>query len=238
MSNSFDTSFDVRTDAKGRDPDTYSPTLRDYHQRLWSKRLPGGQMFDLDASEAGRYLSHRSSLGEFVLTSDSVIPTFTTWKRLAHIIDPIPKPEVERFRALAYTVGGMMVFPGHTVDGKQTINAARGRHPRISDRMDLTLESIRRFYSGSTSPLEETLDRYSEYFALFRDFRGYTDFFLLQDLVTPDYAAVRFLMPFEGFSSPSRPDSAESYAKYRALTVDFINARNDRMARYIENAGV
>ncbi|WP_425463848.1 DUF6994 family protein [Nocardioides aurantiacus] len=39
---SIDTAFDVRTDAGGRDPDSYSPTLRDYHQILWTKPLPRG----------------------------------------------------------------------------------------------------------------------------------------------------------------------------------------------------
>ena len=36
----IDTTFDLRTDAAGKDPDTYSPTLRRYHQLLWSKPLP------------------------------------------------------------------------------------------------------------------------------------------------------------------------------------------------------
>jgi hypothetical protein len=45
-----------------------------------------------------------------------------------------------------YTMGGMMVFPGNRVDGKLTLNAARGLKRKISDRMDLTLECIRRYY--------------------------------------------------------------------------------------------
>ena len=40
----IDTTFDVRTDAGGRDPDRYSATLRRYHRLLWSKPLPGGAM--------------------------------------------------------------------------------------------------------------------------------------------------------------------------------------------------
>ena len=38
----IDTSFDVRTDSRGKDPDTWSPTLCRYHQLLWSKPLPSG----------------------------------------------------------------------------------------------------------------------------------------------------------------------------------------------------
>ncbi len=36
----IDTTIDVRTDAQGKDPDQSSPTLRRYHQLLWSKPLP------------------------------------------------------------------------------------------------------------------------------------------------------------------------------------------------------
>lgn len=43
----IDTSFDFRTDESGKDPDAYSPTLRQYHKLLWSKALPGGRLFNL-----------------------------------------------------------------------------------------------------------------------------------------------------------------------------------------------
>jgi hypothetical protein len=75
-------------------------------------------------------------------------------------------------------MGGMMVFPGNQVDRKPTINVARGFHPRISDRMDLTLECVRRYYGQEPSPLAVTLGRYAGFFALFEDFQGYVDFFL------------------------------------------------------------
>ena len=45
----IDTRFDTRSDAGGRDPDSHSKTLRRYHQLLWSKPLPSGALFDLDA---------------------------------------------------------------------------------------------------------------------------------------------------------------------------------------------
>lgn len=69
----IDTAFDFRSDARGRDPDTHSPTLRDYHRLLWSKSLPGGAAFNLSDASPGAYLHHRSDLGEFFLSSDSVI---------------------------------------------------------------------------------------------------------------------------------------------------------------------
>lgn len=90
------------------------------------------------------------------------------------------------------------------VDGKMTINAARGCHPRIKDRFDLTVECIRRQYLGEPSPLSDTLVRYADFFGLFEDFARYVGFFHLQDLVNEDASTIKFFMPFADFTaSPS-----------------------------------
>ena len=68
-----------------------------------------------------------------------------------------PRNELEEFIRIGYTIGGMMSFPGNRVDGQMTINAARGFHPRIKDRFDLTVECIRRHYGGADSPLARSL---------------------------------------------------------------------------------
>src|SRR5215218_5024073 len=71
----IDVTFDFRDDSAGGDPDTDSPTLRRYHQLLWSKPLPNGVHFVLDATTPYAYLHQRSALGESYLASDSVIAT-------------------------------------------------------------------------------------------------------------------------------------------------------------------
>ena len=226
----IDTSFDFRTDAFGRDPDASSATLRRYHQLLWSKPLPGGAMFDLDNTTPGAYLHHRSDLGEFLLASDSVIPTFTRWITLKPITTQLPEEANEAFRTIGYTIGGMMIWPGNRVDGMMTINGARGFYRRIADRMDLTLECVRRHYLGQSSPLGPVLARYSEFFALFENFSGYVEFFLLQDLVTDDdRTAVKFFLPFDDFSSPSVPRDVATYQEYRHRSIEFVQARNRRI---------
>ena len=222
----IDTSFDFRTDAFGKDPDAYSRTLRKYHKLLWSKALPRGYVFDLSDSIRGAYLHHRSELGEFVLSSDSVIPSFTRWAKMKHITQLFPEEENEAFRAIGYTIGGMMIFPGNRIDGKHTLNCARGLSRKIADRMDLTLECIRRHYLGQPSPLGDTLVRYRDFFALFDDFKGYVEFFLLQDLVTVDVAAVKFFLPFDDFTTASVPWDRDSYTEYRRLSIEFVEARN------------
>jgi hypothetical protein len=137
--------------------------------------------------------------------------------------------ELEDFVRISYTIGGMMVFPANQIDRKITINGARGFHPRIKDRFDLTVECIRRHYRNEPSPLRDTLRRYSSFFDLFRNFSGYVEFFLLQDLVTEDCSAVRFFLPFDGFDRSPLPESLDRYREYKEHAIDFIQARNRRI---------
>ena len=128
MTAAIDITFDFRSDTpKGRDPDSFSPRLRRYHKLLWNKPLPGGARFDLSDARGGCYLHHRSELGEFFLASDTVIPSF---RKVPRIKTLIPDGEIEAFNTIGYTIGGMMLFPANKVDGKMTINGARGCHPR------------------------------------------------------------------------------------------------------------
>lgn len=224
----LDTTFDVRSDAGGKDPDQHSATLRRYHRLLWSKPLPSGAAFDLDDSTPGVYLHHKSALGEFFLGSDSAVPSFTRWKSMATLMSVFPENEHEAFRTAVYTIGGTIVFPSNGIDGKATLNGARGFNRRIADRMDLTLECIRRHYRGEDHPLAEAVERYADFFTLFGDFRGFVNHFLLQDLV--DDEQVRFFMPFDEFQSSSVPDNAKAYREYRRLSTEWIHARNRRIA--------
>lgn len=231
--NQLDVTFDFRADTpEGKDPDSHSPTLRRFHRLLWSKSLPNGKRFDLVDATPRVYLHHKSDLGEFCLASDAVVPSFTREYKIRHVLEEISKKELDRFNAIGYTIGGMMLWPGDRIDGKMTINQARGLHPRIKDRFDLTVECVLRHYSGRASPLSEALERYSEFFGLFMDFRGFVEFFLLQDIVASDFASVRFLTPFDDFQSSPVPQSAEEYASYMAQAIGFIEARNRRIERY------
>ena len=232
----IDITFDFRSDTPpGLDPDSHSPRLRRYHQLLWSKPLPSGATFELDVATPP-YLHHCSELGEFWLTSDTVIPFWTRWIRMAHIIDQIPEAEREAFNRLGEVIGGMMVFPGNPVDGKWTINQARGCNSMIDDRFDLTVESIRRHYLGEPGPLSDTLARYADFFALFGDFAGYVNFFLLQDLVDEATSRVRFFTPFDDFTGPPRPATLDAYLSYRQHAADFLESRNRRITAYVSAA--
>nr|WP_241979439.1 hypothetical protein [Cryobacterium suzukii] len=220
----------MRSDAGGRDPDQHSPTLRRYHQLLWSRQLPGGALFTLDISTEGSYLHHSSGVGEFFLASDTIIHTFASWIRMADIMAQVEDVDRAAFHRIGRTIGGTIIFPGNRIEGKPTINGARGMHPRICDRFDLTLECIRRHYHGELSPLDETLARYADFFSLYRDFAGYVQFFLLQDLVSPDSSTVEFFTTFDDFSTPALPGNFKAYEQYRSNSVAFVSARNARIA--------
>lgn len=230
MRTDIDITFDFRMDTPvGKDPDQFSKTLRRYHKLLWSKPLPTGDLFELHDTTPGVYLHHRSQLGEFWLSSDAVIPTF---KWAPHVKTTISLAELDAFIAIGYTIGGMMIFPGNRIDGKWTINQARGCTKQIRDRFDLTLECIRRHYLGQASPLGEVLMRYVDFFKLFVDFRGYVEFFLLQDLVNDDFTAVRIARPFNSFSGSPIPASVQEYDEYKRASIAFIEARNQLIFAY------
>lgn len=220
----IDITYDFRTDSHGKDPDTHSATLRKYHQILWSKELPNGRELVLDDN-----LRNVSNVGNFEFSSDSIIHTFSKWKRMSKIISEIPSKSIEDFVGLAYTIGGMTIFPSSKVDGRKTINGERGLNHKINDRIDLTLECIRRYYLDEESPMTECLNAYSDFFSLFCDFKGYVNFFFFQDLVTEDYKEIKFLYPFENFKCNSLPKTKEEYEKYKNNTMLFINKRNNRI---------
>ena len=227
-----DINFNFYSDTpNGKDPDSYSNTLKQYHQFLWSKPLPNGSTFKLDINKP-KVLHHKSNLGEFVLSSDSIAHDYSKWKSIASIIKKIPKQEVEKFFNLGCTIGGYIIFPSNRIDNKMTINGSRGINKKIKDRFDLTLECIRRFYLSETSPLGETLNRYKTFFKLFNNFKGYVDFFLLQDLVVKDYSNINFFLPFNDFKDSPVPTDIEKYKFYRKNMTEFIYNRSKRIKNY------
>ncbi len=227
----FDPRFDFRSDAGGGDPDAKSPSLRRYHQLLWSKPLPSGIPFILEYD--GVYLKHGSEVGSFLLSSDAALPTWSFWRRMKPLIDMIPEPDVRDFVTTSYQMGGMMLFPRNPINGMRTINVERGMNARISDRLDLTVECIRLHYLGQhdpiLNPLGETLLRYSDFFELFDDFNGFVEFFLLEDILSDNRQSVNMFLPHDHFQSPSRPKNIQEYEAYRRRATNFVQARNHRM---------
>lgn len=229
----IDTNFNFYSDSNGGDPDSTSPTLRNYHKILWSKPLPNGYRLELRDNKNGTYLYHKSELGEFFLGSDAITHSYKNHQRKKWLTEQIPT-EVNELFDIGSTIGAYIIFPNNRIDGKHTINQARGVNSFIDDRFDLTLECIRLFYSGEMSPIYDTLLRYRVFFDLFDDFMGYIHFFFLDDLITEN-TQIKFYLPFDDFKThPSFVDVSQ-YRLYKERVVGFIKSRNERIENYIEN---
>ena len=226
----IDTTFNFYSDSNGGDPDRDSPTLRKYHKILWSKPLPNGKHLELRDDKKGAYLYHNSELGEFFLGSDAITHSYKNHTRKKWLTDQIPNEVNELFDA-GSTIGAYIIFPKNRIDGKPTINQARGMIGLIDDRFDLTLECIRRFYLQEKSPLYDTLLRYKGFFDLFDDFLGYIHFFLLDDLITEN-KMIDFFLPFDGFRTRPIFTDVNQYLLYKNRVIRFINSRNKRIENY------
>lgn len=226
--NEIDVTFDVRTDSRGKDPDWASETMKVYHQLLWSKPLPNGQTLQLE-SGGGCYLKGNGVL----FGSDSIAATFRNGRNrhLDEFKAAIPNyVEYERQNlSKLYTIGGSIIFP----QTPWSMNRARGCHPRICDRWDLTLECIRRFYEGESSPLEKSILESKIFFEWFVDFKGYVDFFLLQDCVDEAYN-VKSWMDSPLFESYPIPQDIETYQNWVNTQLNFVERRNWRIKEYCQ----
>jgi hypothetical protein len=226
----IDITFNVYTDANGGDPDSTSPTLRSYHKMLWSKKLPNGENFELTDKKSEVYLYHSSGLGEYFLGSDAITHSYRNHKRKTWLTQRI-QDEVQELFDAGSTIGAYTLFPNNRVDKQHTINQARGVNSLIDDRFDLTLECIRLFYAVQQSPLFDTLKRYKNFFDLFGNFKGYIEFFLLNDLVDEN-ENVKFYLPFNNFTKRPTFQYVEEYLIYKKGVMDFIKARNKRIDDY------
>lgn len=245
----------ARTGYFRKDPDGYSRNLQGWHQLLWNRRLPDGSGLELTVE--GRGLLERTSA--LYLSSDAAVPAWERWSEVQalesateRLLQAQGRGTIHDLGWRLYDMGCFVLYPGVRIDKQWTINQAKGCLRRIADRLDLTLECIRRYYdllsapSSSvmrencqvSSPLGEVLHRYRTFFELFGSFAGYVDFWKLEDLVIagPDGLQVRFLMPrdesgtYDFERESALPQTAEEYCDYLVAADDFVEARNQRLA--------
>ena len=231
----IDIEFDFRQEVGGKDPDTYSPTLKQYHQILWNKFLPNGKLLQISSIKS-KYLVGICEDISIDLSSDSIINSLS--KRLNNNsktsqIHMECCTEIEKVKKNGSTIGGFLLFPRRKIDGKLTINAARGFNNKIIDRFDLSLECIRLYFLGLESPLKNDLERYSAFFGLFNNFKGYVQFFLLDDLVNDSYTEVKFFTSFsQVFSNSPLPNDKTEYLTYVENSLRFVRSRNERIKQW------
>lgn len=246
MTQPFDIDFDFTRDSRNywkdfwrdevlgggkADPDSASQTLRRYHQMLWSKPLPNGEMMELEDGGKAFYLRWK----DMYFGSDSFIVSHRYYRNrelLAKVKESIPdyREFIESFIRKADTIGGFILFP----QMKSSINQRKGCHTRICDRWDLTLECIRRYYNGEDSPLRACLEKNKAYFDLFVDFKGFVDFFFLQDCVDESYEHVTMWLDTELFETNPIAKDVKSYIQWIERELEFVQKRNRRIAEYAQ----
>ncbi|MBQ6351593.1 MAG: hypothetical protein IJI42_11815 [Methanobrevibacter sp.] len=208
------------------DPDSKSFTLQQYNMILWSKRLPNGEYMNLLLGNDGELLWKGNRY-----SSDSIIVSFK-YRDYKYMMDkvmatlPDYKTFFEDYSRKAYTIGGEVIFPKR----RMGMNQSRGFNRQIRDRFDLTLECIRRYYLGLENPLQTVMEHDKEFFDMFGDFKGYVDFFYLQDIVNEDYSDIHFFKEFTEFDGNVFPESPEEYLAFINKELEFVEKRNARIA--------
>lgn len=232
IGNPFDKSKMDKAKSKS-DPDANSRTLRELHKILWSKELPNGEQLDLVACS---YNGLKWEKENITFSSDSIGTGFI-WSQYAEKLQEFYKikgdqflKDIHEFTLYCYTIGVFIIFPRY--DMNKSINVQRGRNALVKDRFDITLECIRKFYlqDKTDNPLYEVFDDNKSFFALFTDFKGYVDFFFLQDMINDDYTKVK---PFLSFKNGPLPRTADEYDEYRKNSIEFIKKRNERIKKYL-----
>jgi len=136
---------------------------------------------------------------------------------------------ITNFIKARYSPGNMIFWVRHP----NSINQRRV-NPAVKDRIDLTLESLRRWY-GNDAGYVNLKDRFGEdkeYFKIFKDFKCFVKHFLLEpfiscdgviDLANSDVSRKR-VEPVRDESFGKFPENYELYLK-NAISV--IHSRNE-----------
>lgn len=218
--------YEVDNLSPADDPDRYSKTLRLYHRKLWSRKTPSGIMIELDEKlfwNGKRY------------GSDQIAHQYKTRKECSQYWRQLDLQLRNEAKLLDSQICQFTVFPGYRVDGKPTINQARGIKRLVNDRIDLTLECIKRYYEGNkNNPLVDDLERYIDFFAIFVNFEGYCKFFMFDDLID-ETGNVIFLHQFNNFASKPVFNSYDDYRRFIVNQNLFLKARKSRIKKYFDS---
>ena len=243
----FDIAFDYLLDTTppGTDADSNSPRLKADHQLLWKKELCEGQLFKLAVSEIPKvrrknYLIFEQTPDKSItFGSDAITNSYTRWGKpnaLAQAKAELSDEQKRRYLNPPYTIGSAMIWPVRGIH-LPTLNTARGLRKSIADRMDLTLECIRRHYAKEPgSALADVTTNYGDFFELFCTFEKFVEFFHFQDLVTPEGKIDFFLDEDEdnAFTRSGVPATKDEYIRIQEASLKFIKLRGNRMADWVE----
>jgi len=226
--------YDLKKDIKdGQDVDAYSLNLAHFHQYLWTRMTPSGIKLNLVKSSSPRYEFFFNKKQRF--SSDSMTNSYCLWNQNKQL--PIKTKLIEnlyeKYKEVDNTIAGFIIFPknDNKFDRHWTINQTRGTCSTIKDRFDFTLECIRRWYAKEEgqNPLEEVLERQNYFYMLFNDFKGYIDFFFLQDFVDENY---RVIIWSEKLFDPL-PKTTYQWGELIKIMTELLKKRQNRIKHFI-----
>jgi hypothetical protein len=230
-----------------RDANAYSPELYNCHSELWSKALPNGETLKLrfcpkgvDRKTGRPYkpfiLKDEDESFRLPLTSDTIAPSYNKLAKLLRqgVID---EKQANEYLRAGRSTGSFLIWPirGDKENSNNTINIVRAR--TVSDRIDLTLGHLQKWYEGqhgSPGGLYKTFQLYSSYFELFVTFKGFADFFYLQDFISEDNSKVKLFNRHGG--NVTGRESVEQLGnkdvlEYIRWILDIIELRSTRIRK-------
>ena len=166
------------------------------------------------------------------VSSDTIATSHSGYAEIRPLHAGLPDQYRNYIENTFYRMAGFIVFPVHP----QSVNQLRGW--RLRDRFDLTLECIRRHYTGEAHPLADVMTQNARFFGLFGSghtgFLRYVEFFHLQWLVVD--GSVRW---FDGslatpdLDAPRLPATADRYRAYLDSVVEFTDDRTERIRTWL-----
>lgn len=228
------------------DPDTSSRFLRRYHYLLWNNKKISpnrNEKFGLiEATDMNDYLVYDK---KFRFGADCIINLYTHHNNefIRNILKNVRKQMGDSYKIReneyihkSYTIGANLIFPKH----RPSINTVRGNIYGIADRIDLTMECIRRWYENRNdyTPLSYILNEYDAwFFEKFETFENYIDFFLMQDLVSRGadgkYNINFFLKRNAQGDLHGYPENENEWFELYDNELSFLDNRNKTIANYI-----
>ncbi len=215
------------------DPHIRCQTLRDYHRSLWSRPLPNGQTMEIENDYCKYLIWNNIRLGSEPLVSSL---RYSRTKGLMTMISSSMddyKQYIEDFVHRTSNIGNAIILPRRV----GSISQYRSK-PQIGYRWDCTLECIRRYYSGEWSPLEKCMSKNKDFLDLFVDFKGYVDFFLLQDFVSNNYSTVKVMLDTDVDDGDPLPKDIEEYIEWINTCLDLVEKRKGRIQNLVRKNGL
>ena len=81
----------------------------------------------------------------------------------------------------------------------------------------------------------DTLQADKDFFDLFVDFKGFVDFFYLQDCVNEKEDSIIFWFKDDGFTGKILPETVDEYVFWLNHNLEFVKRRNIRIQKAIKN---